>query len=157
MLAFIFSTMHFLKQRLTRVSKQASRGFTLLEMLVVIGLIAAVIGLVVTNLSGVFGENQEKTVKIFVNDSINTPLEAYKISMGRYPNTQEGLIALIHPPTGDKGRWKGPYLKKNEIPEDPWGNQYQYRCPGIHNPRGYDIWSWGAGGEESEDSAIGNW
>jgi type II secretion system protein G len=94
--------------------------------------------------------------KLFVNDSINTPLEAYRIGIGHYPTTAEGLDALIHCPKGSEGKWRGPYLALDKVPLDPWGRPYQYRCPGVHNPQSYDIWSLGPSGVESE-SNLGNW
>jgi general secretion pathway protein G len=92
---------------------------------------------------------------MFVQASVKAPLQQYRMHMGSYPSTEEGLNALLDAPGGDKARhWKGPYI--DTLPEDPWKNRYQYRFPGQHNPRGYDIWSMGPDGRPSDDD-IGNW
>ena len=77
--------------------------------------------------------------------------------VGTYPTTEQGLNALLKAPTGKESKWKGPYIDK--IPEDPWGNPYQYQFPGTRNAykaKGYDIWSLGQNVNESTDD-IGNW
>ncbi len=132
-----------------------NRAFTLVEMLIVIALIAIVATLTITNLGNVFGSKQEETAELFVTQSIKTPLMAYRTAVGNYPSTSEGLQALIHSPAGKENRWKGPYIDK--IPLDPWKNPYQYRFPGIHNPRGYDVWSMGPDGADGSPDDIGNW
>ena len=150
MIAIIMTAIAITQQ----ASKAHRRGFSLLEILIVIALIGGIAGLIIANLDVIFGENQIKTARIFVDDSIKTPLTAYRVSMGRYPSTEEGLQALLKAPADDKGRWRGPYVEK--LPQDPWGHPYQYRCPGVHNPQKYDIWSNGPDGAQSEDD-IGNW
>lgn len=140
-----------------RTYMRSKKGFTLLEMLIVIGMIALIIGLSVGVLSNMFGESQVDTAKMYVNSSLNAPLEQYRIHMGSYPTTEEGLRALYQAPAGRETRWRGPYIR--EIPVDPWGNEYQYRFPGQRNPlgaRGFDIWSRGPNPED-ESSWIGNW
>ena len=134
--------------------RRRTAGFSLIEILVVIALIAMILGLVVTNFNTIFSENNEKIASAYVNSSLKVPLTQYKISMGNYPNTEEGLKALIQAPTGKEARWKGPYV--DQLPEDPWKNAYQYRFPGTKNPNGYDLWSYGPDGVESADD-IGNW
>lgn len=136
---------------------RSRKGFTLLEMLIVIGMIALIIGLSVGVLSNMFGESQVDTAKMYVNSSLNAPLEQYRIHMGSYPSTEEGLMALYRAPAGREARWRGPYIR--EIPVDPWGNEYQYRFPGQSNPlgaRGFDIWSKGPPPHD-ESTRIGNW
>ena len=94
---------------------------------------------------------------VFVNDSIATPLESYRKDTGYYPTTAQGLQALIAALPG-VNNWQGPYINGNAPPKDPWANDYQYACPGAHNPKGYDIWSLGIHGLNSPDSEwIGNW
>lgn len=129
-------------------------GFSLIEILVVIALLAMLLGLVVTNFDTIFAENNVKIADAYVNSSLKVPLTQYKISMGNYPTTEEGLQALLKAPAGKEARWKGPYVDK--LSEDPWGNTYQYRFPGTHNANGYDLWSYGPDGVESADD-IGNW
>ena len=97
---------------------------------------------------------EENTVQIFVDDTMNAPLFRFRIDNGRYPTSEEGLAALIEAPSVLKSSWKGPYLE--QIPPDPWLGEYQYRSPGIHNPKKFDLWSMGPDGVNSEDD-IGNW
>mgnify|MGYP000390504966 CR=1 FL=1 len=92
-----------------------------------------------------------------VNQTAKIGLTPYKLDVGNYPATEEGLQALIKAPSGKESRWSGPYLE--ELPVDPWQNAYQYRFPGsknVNGARGYDLWSLGPDGVESADD-IGNW
>ena len=141
-------------------SRHAARtsGFSLIEILFVIGLIAMLLALVVGNIGGIFGGQQEEIAKSFVTSSIELAVVPYRLDMGSYPTTELGLDALIKAPAGKEGKWNGPYLKEATKPEDPWGNAYQYRFPGtknINGAKGYDIWSLGPDGVESADD-IGN-
>jgi general secretion pathway protein G len=129
-------------------------GFTLLEILIAIALLAAVAGLLITNLDRILGSGNEEVARIYVNETLETPLMTYRVHMGGYPTTEQGLEALRSKPSEDATNWKGPYVKK--LPNDPWGNPYQYRYPGEKNPGSYDVWSLGPDGKESEDD-IGNW
>ncbi len=142
--------------RAFRDSRAARRGFTLVEILVVIAIIGLLVGVVLTRIGGTLDEANESTAKIFVNSSIKTPLTQYRINMGTYPSTAEGLQALITDP-GNKTGWKGPYLEGNKVPLDPWKRPYQYRYPGTKNPRGYDVFSMGADGQPDTADDIGNW
>jgi len=141
-----------------RQRRLARAGFTLFEMLIVIALIALLAGVAITNVDKIFGQNQETIARIFVNDTMKAPLTSYRIHMGSYPTTAQGLQALLTPPEGSSGKWKGPYLDTpgNKLPEDPWGRPYQYRYPGTKNPDRYDLFSLGPDGVESDDD-IGNW
>jgi general secretion pathway protein G len=120
-------------------------------MLVVLAIIAGITGLLVSNLDRIFGSSKEQIASIFVNDTIKTSLLAYKINIGNYPSTEEGLKALVEAPRGKERLWKGPYVEI--LPKDPWGNEYKYAFPGMHNIGKYDVWSGGANSRE----AIGNW
>ncbi len=135
-------------------TQKVRRGFTLLEIIIVIGLIAALAGMAIVGLDKIFGGGQEEVAKIFVNQTVNAPLMAYRLNVGSYPSTQEGLAALMTSPAGVSAKWKGPYLEKEAV--DPWQNPYQYRFPGTKNPAKYDVWSYGPDGVESADD-IGNW
>jgi general secretion pathway protein G len=109
------------------------------------------------NLGGIFSGQQDKVAGLFVKQTLDTALVPYRLDVGNYPSTEEGLTALMKAPAGKEAKWKGAYLK--ELPLDPWGNPYQYRYPGTKNinaARGYDAWSWGPDGSESADD-IGNW
>ncbi len=140
-------------------SPRARRAaFTLFEMLIVIALIALLAGVAITNVDKIFGQNQETLARIFVNDSMKAPLTSYRIDMGSYPSTAEGLQALLTSPEGGGDRWNGPYLDTsgNRVPLDPWQRPYQYRFPGTRNTGKYDLFSFGPDGVESADD-IGNW
>ncbi|NLF30805.1 MAG: type II secretion system protein GspG, partial [Planctomycetes bacterium] len=80
----------------------------------------------------------------------------FEIACGRYPAEDEGLDALMEEPN-DAPNWDGPYLTRNVVPKDPWGNPYVYVCPGRINTKGYDVYSAGPNGNEGDDDDIGNW
>ena len=130
-------------------------AFTLLEMLIVIALIGLLATVAIVNLGGIMKGAEEDIAKTFVttNDSV---LWLFKRDMGRFPSTEEGLKSLILSPEGGTGKWRGPYIKGKNVPEDPWKRPYQYRYPGAKNTGSYDLYSWGPDGQESADD-IGNW
>ena len=134
-------------------------AFTLFEILIVVALIALLAGVAVMNADKIFGQNQEQIAKIFVKQSLDVPLTSYKIAMGGYPTTEEGLQALITSPGSGGERWRGPYIKSEggKTPTDPWGTPYQYRYPGTHNTDRYDVWSAGPDRKEGTADDIGNW
>ena len=134
--------------------RQMQAGFTLLEILIAIALLAAIAGLLVTNMDRILGGGREEVARLFVEETLETPLVAYRVNMGRYPTTEEGLQALAKKPSEDAVNWRGPYVKK--MNPDPWGNPYGYTCPAERSNGGYDLWSLGPDGQECEDD-IGNW
>ncbi len=139
--------------------RRATRAFTLLEILVVLAIIGLLVGLVVSNTDKIFGQSQEAVARLFVRDSMKTPLVRYRIDLGDYPSTTEGLAALVAAPNGGNDKWRGPYLDVTggKLPADPWGQPYEYRYPGVKNPGGYDLYS--RGPDKTADTAddIGNW
>jgi general secretion pathway protein G len=122
-------------------------GMTLIEILVVLVLIGIVLGIVGGNFIGRGEKAKADAAKIEIGQ-IGQALDLYKLEIGRYPSTQEGLQALIQAPAG-ASNWNGPYWKKSTIPKDPWGNEYKYASPGQNGP--YDILSYGADGKEGGD------
>jgi general secretion pathway protein G len=117
---------------------------TLIEILVVLTLIAIVMGIVGGNFIGKGEKAKADAAKIEIGQ-ISQTLDLYKLEIGRYPTTQEGLQALITAPAG-VNNWNGPYWKKQTVPKDPWGNEYKYLSPAASAP--YEITSLGADGKE---------
>ncbi len=143
----------------SRAARGSAAGFTILEMVVVLAIIGLILGVVVTRVGNVFGDSQEKIARIFVRDSMNLPLTRYRIDLGSFPSTGEGLAALVTAPSSAADRWRGPYVEApgGKLPLDPWGEPYQYRYPGTKNPASFDIFSKGL--DKTADTAddIGNW
>jgi len=135
----------------------AKKAFTLLEILVALAILGLLVGLAVTNVNGIFGESQGTAAKLFVNESMKAPLTTYRIQVGDYPSTAEGLAALLVSPPDKTDRWHGPYLDGKTLPMDPWKHPYKYAYPGTHNKDGYDLWSMGPDGVDGTADDIGNW
>ena len=121
---------------------QNDQGFTLIELIVVVAIIGLLAGLVVPQFIKQEEKATAKAAKAQI-ELLGTALDTFRLDVGRYPSSQEGLQALTHKP-GGLDRWEGPYLKK-EVPNDPWGKPYIYKSPG-DNGRPYDIASYGADG-----------
>ncbi len=131
------------------------RGFTLVEILVVIIIIGLLAALVGPKLFGKVSVAKQKATKAQI-ELFGTALDALRLDVGRYPTTEEGMKALREKPSGMDG-WKGPYLPK-EIPVDPWARPYLYKCPGEHGD--YDLISYGLDGTEGgegENQDIVSW
>ena len=138
-----------------RHSQPVRSGFTLIEIVIVIALIGTIFGLVIGNMGGIFSDNQEQLAKAFVTNGIEGPLMSYRLNMGSYPTTSEGLNALLKAPANAGSKWKGPYLKQDPI--DPWQEPYEYKFPGTQNPGGYDLFSKGPDKTAGTADDIGNW
>jgi general secretion pathway protein G len=132
------------------------RGFTLLELLVVLGIIAMLAGIVGPQVMKHMGASKTKAARVQIED-LAASLDMYKLDEGRYPTSQQGLAALVERPA-DAKRWNGPYLRKDKIPQDPWNQDYHYVFPGQHGK--FDLFSFGADekeGGEGEDQDINSW
>jgi len=130
-------------------------GFTLLELLVVMVIIGLLAGYVGPKFFGQIGKSEVKATKAQI-DALQKALDQYRLDVGRYPSTEQGLQALVVKPS-DEPRWAGPYLSK-ALPKDPWHNDYQYRAPGEHGE--YDLLSYGRDGRpggEGEDADLVSW
>jgi len=135
-----------------------SRGFTLVEIMVVVVIIGILGALVVPKLLGRTGESRVTAAKVDIATMMQA-LKLYKLDNQRYPTTEQGLNALISKPTGGPAAngWKdGGYIEK--LPKDPWGNAYQYLSPGVKGE--IDVFSYGADGQPGgtgEDTDVGSW
>jgi len=129
-------------------------GFTLIELLLVLVILAVLAGLVVPRFTK-RSEQAKITAAMADIATIELALDAFEVDCTRHPNNDEGIRALIEPPS-DVQNWKGPYLKKG-VPNDPWGKPYVYRCPGQHNTNGYDLYSFGPDMQDGGNDDIDNW
>jgi general secretion pathway protein G len=135
--------------------KASFRGFTLLELLVVmviIGLLASYVG---PRFFSQIGKSEVKAARAQI-DALEKALDQYRLDVGHYPSTEQGLPALMAQPGGEP-KWAGPYLKK-ALPNDPWGHPYIYRQPGEHGE--FDLLSLGKDGQpggSGEAADINNW
>ena len=146
----------FVARRPVSRSIAGIRGMTLIEILVVLTLIGIVMGIVGGNYLGQGEKAKQKAAKIEI-EQIGQTLDLFRLEVGRYPTTQEGLQALISAPAGVPN-WNGPYWKKGTLPKDPWTHEYKYASPGQHGA--YDLYSLGADGKEGgegNDKDVTSW
>ncbi len=140
--------------------RRKQRGFTLIELMVVIVILGILAGLIVPRIMGRPDEARRAKARIQI-ESLETALKLYKLDNGVYPTTEQGLQALVEPPAvgAPAKNWRqGGYLEKGKVPKDPWGFDYIYLCPGINGD--YDLSSRGADGEpggEGKNKDINSW
>lgn len=143
-----------------RKMRRNEKGFTLIELMVVIVILGILAGLIVPRIMGRPDEARRAKARIQI-ESIETALKLYKLDNGNYPTTEQGLQALVEPPaTGSAlANWRqGGYLEKGKVPKDPWDNDFIYLSPGSHGD--YDLVSRGADGEpggEGKNKDVNSW
>ena len=140
--------------------KMDMRGFTLIELMVVVVILGVLASLIVPRLMGRTDEAKQVKAKMDIA-TIETALKLYRLDNGNYPTTEQGLLALVEQPTSEPvpPKWhEGGYLEKGKIPKDPWSREYLYLCPGVNVD--FDIISYGgdgAPGGEGKDIDIKSW
>jgi len=136
------------------------KGFTLIELMVVIVILGILAGLIIPRIMGRPDEARRAKARIQM-ESLETALKLYKLDNGFYPTTDQGLKALVEIPTTNPipSRWRqGGYLEGRKVPKDPWGNEFVYICPGVHGD--FDLSSYGADGQpggEGPNKDVNNW
>jgi general secretion pathway protein G len=137
-----------------------SRGFTLIELMAVIIILGILAGLIIPRIMGTPEEARRTKAKLQI-ESMETALKMYKLDNGVYPSTEQGLQALVEPPSVGvlPKKWReGGYLEKGRVPKDPWENEFVYLSPGVYDD--YDLSSYGADGQEGgeeRDADINSW
>jgi general secretion pathway protein G len=138
--------------------RRNERGFTLLELLVVLAILGLLIGLVAPAALHQLGSAKLKIAHQSI-ERLASVLDIYKLDVGSYPTTEQGLQALLTQPSGVE-HWSGPYLKGDAVPEDPWGHSFVYRMPSDRPGHDYDLYSVGPSGEisgtEQADKILSN-
>ena len=136
------------------------RGFTLIELMVVIVILGILAGLIIPRIMGRPEEARRMKARVQI-ESIETALKLYKLDNGSYPSTEQGLQALVEAPSVGQlpKAWRdGGYLEKGRVPKDPWDNEFIYLSPGANSD--FDLISYGADGEpggEDKDKDVNNW
>ena len=131
----------------------SKKGFTLVELLLVLVILGILAAIVIPKFSGRTEQAKEQAAVTQIS-TFKTALDAFEVDNGYYPKGRNGLLDLVQKPR-DSVNWHGPYLES--IPKDPWGNDYLYEFPGKHNPNSFDIMSMGPDGRSGNEDDIGNW
>ena len=137
---------NFLKALIKANAKEASKGFSLLEIMVTITIMTMIMGAVGVGVMGYLDKSKIKQAKIDIG-TISNALDLYKTEFGRYPDSDDGLSRLV----------EEKILKEKKVPQDPWGNEYVYIYPGSNNEDGFDLYSFGPDGKEGGNDDITNW
>ena len=136
----------FFKALIRANAKEASKGFSLLEIMVTITIMTMIMGAVGVGVMGYLDKSKIKQAKIDIG-TISNALDLYKTEFGRYPDSDDGLSRLV----------EEKILKEKKVPLDPWGNEYVYIYPGSNNEDGFDLYSFGPDGKEGGNDDITNW
>jgi general secretion pathway protein G len=140
--------------KLSKVQPVRGRGFTLVELMLVMLILAILASIVIVNVADRRKKAMEDAAKADISQ-LDTALDIFELDCGRFPTGDEGLAALVATPGNvAEGSWHGPYIKRG-LPKDPWGNAYVYVAPGQHNKH-YDVYTT-RGGEDSSGNNINNW
>lgn len=134
-----------------------TKGFTLVELMLVVIIISVLAALVVPRLSGRAEQARVAAAQADISSNIPLALDLYEMDNGFYPTSEQGLQALLNKPSTSPAplNWNGPYLKKK--PLDPWGSNYVYLSPGTHNPDSYDLYSYGKDRAEGGGDDVTDW
>ena len=139
-----------------KYNRRGERGFTLLEMLVVLAIMGLLAAIIAPQVLKYLGSSRTQSAKVQIQN-IDASLQLFRLDVGRFPTQDEGLNALVTAPPTAPG-WNGPYLQKSTALTDPWGVPYVYKIPGKHSD--VDIYSLGsdrADGGSGEAADVGNW
>ncbi len=130
------------------------KGFTLIELMLVVIIIGALVAMVMPRLAGRSEQAKAGAAQADISANIATALKLYELDNGQYPSSSDGGLTALMTKPASANNWNGPYIEKKPI--DPWGREYQYKSPGAHRTYDYDLFSLGHDGQESPDD-IKNW